>query len=350
VKGFSIGGVSSVSFDPTRIAAQVVTGIGFLGAGAIIRYGGSVRGLTTAAALWVTAAVGFGFWDAAIATTVVAVVALYGLKWFERKTLGRLKRGRHEFAVDALPQLKITDLAGAIESRRARIMSVRMESDDQGNQQLMLFVQLPGGMSPGDLARGSENGRRSGERQLASLTGRPGHGATSRYRIGRHAIVVVLLLVAAGASLLRRSAALLVVVAVFALALAVLDLREAVHQHRESRGALVAAATILAFAHAAAAVLAGARRSKAPANNGSVNHQPDRVLRGPTGSLLLAAQRLTMGQVNVRVTPSVSCIRETTILPRSSRLSASTWTITSYGPVTSRAEMTPSSRATSVDT
>lgn len=45
-------------FDPTRIAAQVVTGIGFLGAGAILRQGLNVRGLTTAAALWVTAAVG----------------------------------------------------------------------------------------------------------------------------------------------------------------------------------------------------------------------------------------------------------------------------------------------------
>src|SRR5207302_6575426 len=45
----------------------------------------------------------------------------------------------------------------------------------------------------------------------------------------------------------------------------------------------------------------------------------------PTESRLPAAQRLTMGQVNVRVTPSVSCIRETTILPRSSILSASTW-------------------------
>jgi hypothetical protein len=70
------------------------------------------------------------------------------------------------------------------------------------------------------------------------------------------AIVVVLVLVAAGVSLLRRGAALLVVVAGFAVALAVLDLREAVHQHRESRGALVLVATILAFAHAAAAVLA----------------------------------------------------------------------------------------------
>src|SRR5262249_10081746 len=44
-----------VSFDPTRIAAQIVTGIGFLGAGAIIRHGLSVRGLTTAATLWVVA-------------------------------------------------------------------------------------------------------------------------------------------------------------------------------------------------------------------------------------------------------------------------------------------------------
>ena len=44
--------------DPTRIAAQIVTGIGFLGAGAIIREGLSVRGLTTAATLWVVAAIG----------------------------------------------------------------------------------------------------------------------------------------------------------------------------------------------------------------------------------------------------------------------------------------------------
>ena len=49
---------SGIVFDPTRIAAQIVTGIGFLGAGAIIRQGLSVRGLTTAATLWVVAAIG----------------------------------------------------------------------------------------------------------------------------------------------------------------------------------------------------------------------------------------------------------------------------------------------------
>src|SRR5207253_6563623 len=55
---FLDSGASVVRADPTRIAAQIVTGIGFLGAGAIIRQGLSVRGLTTAATLWVVAAVG----------------------------------------------------------------------------------------------------------------------------------------------------------------------------------------------------------------------------------------------------------------------------------------------------
>src|ERR687895_594848 len=66
--------------DPTRIAAQIVTGIGFLGAGAILRQGLSVRGLTTAAGLWASAAIGMacaaGFWAAALITTAIALVAL----------------------------------------------------------------------------------------------------------------------------------------------------------------------------------------------------------------------------------------------------------------------------------
>src|SRR5207253_1246753 len=55
---FLVRGGTEVRTDPTRIAAQIVTGIGFLGAGAIIRQGLSVRGLTTAATLWVVAAIG----------------------------------------------------------------------------------------------------------------------------------------------------------------------------------------------------------------------------------------------------------------------------------------------------
>ena len=72
--------------DPSRIAAGVVTGIGFLGAGAIIRYGESIKGLTTAASVWVVAAIGLsvgaGMFIPAAATTciVAAVLALSSLE------------------------------------------------------------------------------------------------------------------------------------------------------------------------------------------------------------------------------------------------------------------------------
>lgn len=105
---YGIAGVDEPRrFDPTRVAAQVVTGIGFLGAGAIIQQGVSVRGLTTAAALWVTAAIGvaigLGHYEAAIATVVVAVSTLYALKRVERAVIGRLRRRDESEAAPADP-------------------------------------------------------------------------------------------------------------------------------------------------------------------------------------------------------------------------------------------------------
>lgn len=83
--------LEGTSFDPNRIAAGVVTGIGFLGAGAIIRYGVSVRGLTTAASLWTVAAVGLltgkGFYTAALITTAVVILSLYALRQLENRLL-----------------------------------------------------------------------------------------------------------------------------------------------------------------------------------------------------------------------------------------------------------------------
>jgi len=70
----------STDGDPGRIAAQVISGIGFLGAGTIIREGASVRGLTTAASLWTVAAIGLavgsGFYLAAIITTLLTFITL----------------------------------------------------------------------------------------------------------------------------------------------------------------------------------------------------------------------------------------------------------------------------------
>ena len=72
-------------FDPTRIAAQIVTGIGFLGAGAIIRQGLYIRGLTTAAGLWVVAAIGMavgaGYYAGALLGTGIVLVGLGPLRW-----------------------------------------------------------------------------------------------------------------------------------------------------------------------------------------------------------------------------------------------------------------------------
>jgi len=75
--------------DPGRIAAQVVAGMGFLGAGAIIKLGNSIRGLTTAASLWLTAAIGLtigaGMFIAALTVIILALITLVLMHFFERK-------------------------------------------------------------------------------------------------------------------------------------------------------------------------------------------------------------------------------------------------------------------------
>lgn len=85
--------------DATRIAAQIVTGIGFLGAGAIMRTGSGIRGLTTAAMIWVNAAIGVavggGEYHVAIIATGVTLLVLVALnpveQWMDRQTPRRRK-------------------------------------------------------------------------------------------------------------------------------------------------------------------------------------------------------------------------------------------------------------------
>jgi len=101
---FLTSGASVVRADPTRIAAQIVTGIGFLGAGAIIREGLSVRGLTTAATLWVVAAIGMacgaGWYWAAVAATLLTLVALGPLRIAAYKTIERIKPEENRLIVE----------------------------------------------------------------------------------------------------------------------------------------------------------------------------------------------------------------------------------------------------------
>ena len=92
--GEQVRAMGGASYDPSRIASTVVQGIGFLGGGAIITSGGRVRGLTTAAGIWVVAALGIligaGFYLISFAATALTLVGLVGLSgvdgWLRRRS------------------------------------------------------------------------------------------------------------------------------------------------------------------------------------------------------------------------------------------------------------------------
>ena len=155
VSGFFEDGGDAIRYDPTRIAAQVVTGIGFLGAGAILRQGITVRGLTTAASLWVTAAiglaVGLGYIEGALAVSVGTIVVLYALKQVARLVFPRLKRGSVRMRIEMGPKLRLADLAEAIETSGTKIVGMKIVSEDE-DRELAARLQLAPGIAPDELA------------------------------------------------------------------------------------------------------------------------------------------------------------------------------------------------------
>lgn len=86
---FDYKGTGRVAIDPTRMAQGIMTGIGFLGAGVIMKEGLSVRGLTTAASIWITAAigvlVGIGFYFPAVLALALTLGTLSAFRWFENR-------------------------------------------------------------------------------------------------------------------------------------------------------------------------------------------------------------------------------------------------------------------------
>jgi putative Mg2+ transporter-C (MgtC) family protein len=136
---FLVSGTNIVRADPTRIAAQIVTGIGFLGAGAIIREGISVRGLTTAASLWVVAAIGMaagaGYYWPAVAATLLTLFALWPLRalaWValersrppEKRLIVELKEGSSvKGLLDRVPDVRQVDIE---EERDRRVVTLEL--------------------------------------------------------------------------------------------------------------------------------------------------------------------------------------------------------------------------------
>jgi putative Mg2+ transporter-C (MgtC) family protein len=144
---FGFSGSSGIVFDPTRIAAQIVTGIGFLGAGAIIRHGVSVRGLTTAAGLWVVAAIGMaagaGYYSAALIATGIVLVGLGPFRWLEgAATFGRFRRAGRQLEIDITKEHSIAEPLDVIDRRRVRVSRVQFE-DERESRRLFVELDLP---------------------------------------------------------------------------------------------------------------------------------------------------------------------------------------------------------------
>lgn len=133
--------------DPTRIAAQIVTGIGFLGAGAIIRQGLSVRGLTTAASLWVVAAIGIasgaGYYSAAVITTVVVLFSLWPLRIVAYRLIERIRPGERRLEVELRANESPALLLEALESHGGAVRAFEVE-DSNDRRRVVLDLTLEG--------------------------------------------------------------------------------------------------------------------------------------------------------------------------------------------------------------
>ncbi len=145
--GFAdILGRSHVTLDPSRVAAQVVSGIGFIGAGAILfSKQGTVRGLTTAAGLWTVAAIGLatggGLYFAAGATTVIALIILWALQPLERYYTRRFKHTTVRIVTDS--EKDNTDFLNTIMNREEmKVKSFSLEKKGS-NYELQLTFDSP---------------------------------------------------------------------------------------------------------------------------------------------------------------------------------------------------------------
>ncbi|HEY2935892.1 MAG TPA: MgtC/SapB family protein [Gaiellaceae bacterium] len=151
---FRYGLNTGITLDPTRIAAQIVTGIGFLGAGAIIRQGLSVRGLTTAATLWVVAAIGLasgaGYYSAAVVGTAIVLFSLWPLRLLAHQAVIRIRPEEGRLLVVLPPGASAAPVVAELERTGVRIDSLQIE-ESQNERAVVVEVRVPEQLRGADL-------------------------------------------------------------------------------------------------------------------------------------------------------------------------------------------------------
>jgi putative Mg2+ transporter-C (MgtC) family protein len=131
--------------DPSRLAAQIVTGVGFLGGGAILRHGFTIRGLTTAASIWATCslgvAVGVGHYTIAVGATVLVLLTLVGLRVI-RNFLRQHAASREELTLRTGPGFDVKALVDLLHQEKVRVRGMEREVSEDGGR-LQLVAVLP---------------------------------------------------------------------------------------------------------------------------------------------------------------------------------------------------------------
>ena len=131
--------------DPSRIAAQIVTGIGFLGGGAIVRYGLTVKGVTTAASIWATAsvgvAIGAGSYVLGVGGAVLVVGTLFGLRRAD-ELLHRWGVTREEYAIETQPGFDVERVVELVRREKVDLRGLERQENDEATQ-IVLLVKLP---------------------------------------------------------------------------------------------------------------------------------------------------------------------------------------------------------------
>ena len=121
--------------DPSRVASYVVAGIGFLGGGAIIKYGANIKGLTTAASVWITAAigvaVGVGMYGLAIVTAALVLFTLWPLRQMAGR-MGLRSEGERRLVVGLAGGGKVAELVAAAERAGASVESIHSSEEAEG--------------------------------------------------------------------------------------------------------------------------------------------------------------------------------------------------------------------------
>jgi putative Mg2+ transporter-C (MgtC) family protein len=144
VSAYGFGG--GIGTDPSRLAAQIVTGIGFLGGGAIVRHGLTVKGLTTAASIWATAsvgvAVGAGSYVLGIGGTVLIVGTLFGLRRVSN-LLQRWGVSREEFVLATAPGFDVKRVVELVRREGADLRGLEHQQDDEGDRVVLLVKLRP---------------------------------------------------------------------------------------------------------------------------------------------------------------------------------------------------------------